>query len=111
MRTKVTSVTSIINELESLMTFKILTQQDWKIFKNQFVALFPKFFIQLKLKNIHFTASEERLLALEYIHLNNREIANKLGISERSVIVSRHRLRKKIGAPKNLPILDFLKID
>ncbi|NMH88410.1 helix-turn-helix transcriptional regulator [Flavivirga algicola] len=103
------TITNTINgQIESLINSKILTQQDWRNFKNQFTKLYPKFFITLKIKGLHLTNSEERLLALEFLNLNTFEIADKLGISNRSVIVSRHRLRKKTGAPKGLPILEFL---
>ncbi len=98
-------------QLESLITSKILTKNDWKTFKHKFNKIYPKFFISLKVKRLYLTDSEERLLALEYLKFNTNEIANKLGISNRSVVVSRYRLRKKIGAPKGKPILEFLDIE
>ncbi len=99
-----------LQQIESLLNTKILTQEDWKNFKKQFIKLHPLFFINLKLKDIQLTKSEERLLALEYLNLNTHEIANKLGISDRSVIVSRYRLRKKTQAPKGTPILEYLNL-
>ena len=97
-----------LQQMESLMITKILTQDDWIKFKKQFIKLYPFFFTNLKVKGILLTKSEERLLALEYLNLNSEEIANKLGISDRSVIMSRYRLRKKIKAPKNIPILEYI---
>jgi len=97
-----------LQQMESLMITKILTQDDWIKFKKQFIKLYPFFFTNLKVKGILLTKSEERLLALEYLNLNSEEIATKLGISDRSVIMSRYRLRKKIKAPKNIPILEYI---
>ena len=97
-----------LQQMESLMITKILTQDDWIKFKKQFIKLYPFFFTNLKVKGILLTKSEERLLALEYLNLNSEEIATKLGISDRSVIMSRYRLRKKIKAPKGIPILEYI---
>ncbi|GAA3603650.1 hypothetical protein Q4Q39_14105 [Flavivirga amylovorans] len=99
-----------LQRIESLINARILTQEDWKNFKKEFTKLYPLFFINLKLKNIQLTKSEERLLALEYLNLSTHEIAGKLGVSDRSVIVSRYRLRKKTKAPKGTPILEYLNL-
>jgi len=47
---------------------------------------------------------------VDNLWVNTQEIANKLGISDRSVIVSRYRLRKKTNAPKGTPILEYLNL-
>ncbi|WP_303318460.1 hypothetical protein Q4Q34_03895 [Flavivirga abyssicola] len=103
-------VTIDIHQIEALIDTKILTQEDWKNFRKQFVKLYPFFFTSLKAKDVLLTKSEERLLALEYLNLSTHEIAGRLGVSDRSVIVSRYRLRKKTKAPKGTPILEYLNL-
>ncbi len=108
---KVSEVEEIVDikQMENLLSSKILTHEDWECFKHRFTLLHPHFFIKLKANNVQFTNSEERLLALEYLNLNNDEIAGMLGISVRSVITSRYRLRRKVGVPKELSVLEYLE--
>ena len=96
-------------ELNGLMDSKILTKEDWLTFKEKFNKTYPNFFINLKMKEFKFTEAEYRLLALETLQLKNNEIAKMLGISARSVITTRSRLKKKISPPNGLSILEYLK--
>ncbi|MDH7447525.1 tetratricopeptide repeat protein [Aquimarina sp. 2201CG14-23] len=98
-----------LKKLQDLAALKILTQDDWYTFKHKFTMVYPTFFKNLKKKNYELTKSEERLLAMEKLDLDNTEIANMLAISPDSVIKSRSRLRKKINAPKGTPILKYLE--
>lgn len=85
------------DKLDELTTTKILTQEDWVRFKKAFNQIYPHFFRKIELKNIKLTSGEERLIALEKLNLKTKEIANALGIAEKSVRMSRYRLRKKLG--------------
>ncbi len=98
-----------IKKLQDLTTTKILTQEDWYTFKQKFTTVYPRFFMILKTKGYELTKSEERLLAMEKLYLDTNQIANLLAISQDSVIRSRSRLRKKVDAPKGVPILDYLE--
>lgn len=97
-----------INSIQELMNYKILTKDDWYLFKDKFVRVHPQFFSDIKGKGYKLTKSEERLVALEKLGLDNTEIANMLGVSVDSVFISRYRLRKKINAPKEIPLIEYL---
>ncbi|WP_299108853.1 hypothetical protein [uncultured Tenacibaculum sp.] len=97
-----------VKKLHDKIIDKILTQEDWYSFKEKFNQVYPLFFRQIQEKDIHLTKSEERLIALEKLGLDNTEIANVLGISVDSVFVNRYRLRKKIKAPASISIVEFL---
>ncbi|WP_075343865.1 helix-turn-helix transcriptional regulator [Tenacibaculum agarivorans] len=98
-----------IKKLHDKIAEKILTQDDWYNFKETFNQVYPLFFKKIKEKNIHLTKSEERLVALEKLGLDNTQIAKVLGISVDSVFVNRYRLRKKIKAPNTISIVEFLE--
>lgn len=98
-----------LNELEELADSKILTNDDWSRFKDQFKNVYPQFFVSLKSKGYKFTNAEERLIALEKLDLKVNDIANMLAISPESVHTSRYRLRKKILVPKEIAIIDYLE--
>ncbi|WP_282080502.1 tetratricopeptide repeat protein [Aquimarina algiphila] len=98
-----------IKNLQELTTTRILTKEDWYIFRKKFITVYPNFFSTIKDKGYELTKSEERLVAMEKLGLDTNQIANMLAISEDSVMMSRYRLRKKINAPKGAPILEYLK--
>ena len=97
-------------ELQELADSKILTNEDWDNFKLKFKSVYAHFFINFKNKGFKFSDSEERLVALEKLSLKTNEIANMLGISPDSVHTARYRLRKKLDIPKNIDIIEFLKL-
>ncbi|TCI89981.1 tetratricopeptide repeat protein [Tenacibaculum sp. M341] len=98
-----------IEKIQDLTSTKILTQEDWYTFKLKFNRVHPNFFNKLKDKGFNLTKAEERLLALEKLYLDTKQIAGMLAISNDSVTKSRSRLRKKINAPRGSSILEYLE--
>ncbi|CAL2080518.1 tetratricopeptide repeat protein [Tenacibaculum sp. 190524A05c] len=96
-------------KLHNSIANKILTKEDWYNFKEKFNQVYPLFFKKIKDSGVQLTNSEERLVSLEKLGLDNNQIAKVLGISLDSVFVNRYRLRKKINAPKEVSIIDFLE--
>ena len=84
------------SQVEQLLEQKILTDEDWIIFKAKFKAIYPGFFTRIKQHALSLTEAEERLLVLIYLDLSGREMANTLGISPQSVRVCKMRLKKKL---------------
>lgn len=82
--------------IESLMESTLLTEDEWHSFKKLFQQVYPGFFVSLRKNYPDLTATEERLLALTRLSLQNREVARMLGISVDSVKKSKYRLRKKL---------------
>ncbi len=101
--------TNTIDEFQELLSTKILTNDDWYDFKEKFLKVYPQFFNNIKNKGYKLTKSEERLIALEKLELDNKEIANMLGISVDSIFNNRYRLRKKLNAPNEISILEFFE--
>ncbi|MEO1032880.1 MAG: tetratricopeptide repeat protein [Bacteroidota bacterium] len=99
---------SAIPILQELASSKILTSEDWRNFKHKFSLVYSDFFKNITAKGLQPTTSEERLLSLEKLELDSKEIANMLGISFESVMQSRYRLRKKWDVPKDTSILEFI---
>jgi DNA-binding CsgD family transcriptional regulator/Tfp pilus assembly protein PilF len=87
--------------VQQLLHTSILTEDDWKHFRQLFDEVHPGFFIRLKEKLSDLTPAETRLLALTKLQIPSRDMADMLGISSDSVKKSRHRLRKKINLPED----------
>lgn len=96
-----------LHNLQELANTKILTKEDWVLFKEKFNSVHPLFFTRIKKYKL--TESEERLLSLEKLNLNNADISSILGIAGKSVVVTRYRLRKKLNIPKEVSIVDHLE--
>lgn len=75
---------------------EINLEKDWDLFKKQFEQVYPKFFVELTSKYPELNLTDLRLCAYMRMNLDNRVIAQFLGISPDSLRVARHRLRKKI---------------
>ena len=83
-------------ENNAFRSMKILTDDDWERFRQQFELSFPGFIAGLKNEFPTITAAEIRLFLLLKLGFDNKEIAGTLGISSDSVLRSRHRLRVKL---------------
>ncbi|WP_420553472.1 hypothetical protein [Tenacibaculum aiptasiae] len=97
-----------VSSIQDLIATKILTKEDWYTFKKKFTSVYPNFFLDIKNKGYKLTKAEERLVSLEKLGLDNSEIANMLGVSLDTIFMSRYRLRKKITAPKEVSIIEYL---
>jgi hypothetical protein len=80
-----------------LMEATILTEAEWRNFRQKFERVHPSFFDKFGQAVPEATEAEVRLAALTKLQMTNDEIASMLGISPESVTKTRYRLRKKLG--------------
>jgi DNA-binding CsgD family transcriptional regulator len=80
-----------------LSNTSILTEADWRNFRQKFERVYPGFFDNLIKLVPDATEAEQRLMALTKLELGNDEIAAVLGILPESVTKTRYRLRKKLN--------------
>jgi Tfp pilus assembly protein PilF len=90
-----------MSRMVDLTNSSILTDDDWKRFRELFDQVYPGFFIRLKEKMPDLTPGEIRLLALTKLQITPRDMAGMLGISADSIKKTRHRLRRKINLPED----------
>lgn len=91
---------SRVEQINALLNSTILTEEEWKAFRQMFDLVHPGFFVRLKEKLQDLTPAETRLLALTKLQLAPKEMAAMLGISYDAIKKSRQRLRKKINLPE-----------
>jgi tetratricopeptide (TPR) repeat protein len=87
--------------INRLLDATILTEADWKNFRQLFEQVYPGFFIRLKEKMPDLSATDTRLLALTKLQLPPKDMASMLGVSYDAVKKARQRLRKKINLPED----------
>jgi len=84
------------HKVAALLELSILTEEDWKKFKQLFDEVYPHFFIVLKENCPTFTNAEMRLLALMKLNIPNKEISYMIGVSAETIIKTRYRIKKKL---------------
>lgn len=90
----------------NLLNYVLVTDQEWIKFRDEFSKAYPLFFIRLRHRLPQINPAEERLACLICLQLDNRQIANMLGISPASVGRSKRRLKQRISVPENLSLED-----
>ena len=88
----------------------ILTEDDWKKFRQLFEKVYPGFFIHLKESIPDLSATDTRLLALTKLKLPSKDMASMLGVSYDAVKKAKQRLRKKINLPDEEDLEDLVKL-
>ncbi|WP_170113555.1 hypothetical protein ABZR88_19985 [Mucilaginibacter yixingensis] len=85
--------------LEKLLQARIMTDETWDEFKKLFSKVHGGFFTRLRKSYPNLTDTDTRLLSLLKLGLNNREMANMLGVTIEGVKKSKQRMRKKMELP------------
>lgn len=93
--------------IEEIKKTAILTEEDWKRFKEAFERINPGYVDRLKDKIHGITPAEIRIMVLSKLKLSHKEIAGILGISPQSSRVTWHRLKKKINLEDNISLEDL----
>lgn len=81
---------------KKLLAYVLVTDEEWKKFREDFNKVYPLFYPRLLAATAGLSAAEERLASLVFLQMNNKEIANTLGISVDSVARSKRRLKQKL---------------
>ncbi|MCF0074621.1 tetratricopeptide repeat protein [Dyadobacter sp. CY261] len=86
-----------IKSLSEQISEGLQDNQHWEEFRGIFEQVHQSFFDRLQLQTGPLTANDLRLIALIKMNLTSTDIATLLGISQDSLRVIRHRLRKKLN--------------
>ncbi|HET6993768.1 MAG TPA: tetratricopeptide repeat protein [Chitinophagaceae bacterium] len=96
--------------INSLLGATILTEDDWKKFRQLFEKVYPGFFIHLKERIPDLSATDTRLLALTKLKLPLKDMASMLGVTYDAVKKAKQRLRKKINLPDEQDLEDVVEL-
>jgi tetratricopeptide (TPR) repeat protein len=97
-----------VKDIEELMQAHIMTDETWNEFKKLFSKVHSGFFVKLRRNYPHLTDTDMRLLSLIKLDLNNKEMANMLGITIEGIKKAKQRLRKKMKLSSGLIIEQVL---
>lgn len=91
----------VSHELNSMLKSHLMTQERWVNFKKNFDLMYPDYLQNLKHKNPQLTENDLRIMALVKLDLNNRSMADLLGISPEGIKKAKQRLKKKLNTPSS----------
>lgn len=103
------SHTAQANKLQELICQNSNQEKDWEQFRAVFQKVHPKFFNHIQTYYPQLSKTEIRICSYIKINMNNREMASLLGISHKSLISARYRIRKKLDLDQNEVLDDFVK--
>lgn len=96
--------------LEKLMQAHIMTDDTWDEFKKLFEKVHRGFLLRVRGRFLQATETDIRLITLIKLGLNNKEMANMLGVTVEAIKKSRQRLRKKINLPEDQSIEEIVSL-
>lgn len=80
----------------------------WDQFNSRFMSLNEGFYERLQTKVPDLSPGDLKICALIKLNFTGKEMAHLLGISQGSVHVARHRLRKKINLDREVSLAKFI---
>lgn len=89
-------------KLHDLLQSHLMTEENWRIFKNEFQREYFDFYEDLLHNFPEVTDSNLRIILLQKLGFTNAEIAGLLGITIEAVKKSKQRLKRKLGEKYDL---------
>ncbi|WP_313376371.1 tetratricopeptide repeat protein [Chishuiella sp.] len=82
-------------EIEKILQFHLMTEENWNNFKSIFIKKYPDYFYKLNQDFRNLTESNLRVILLAKVGLNNEMSANLLGVSFDAIKKAKQRIKKK----------------
>lgn len=92
----------------STIDSQISSEQDWKLFQENFDRIHGNFFQILKSRYPSLTDSDLRFCSYLCMAMSSKEIASMMNISLKGVEAARYRIRKKLQLPSEISLTSFL---
>ena len=84
-------------KLDDLLKSHLMTEENWRNFKNEFQSEYFEFYSNLMANFPEITDSNLRIILLQKLGFTNSEISGLLGITIDAVKKSKQRLKRKLG--------------
>lgn len=98
----------LIERLRKIFARQGVDTINWSVIENQVEKIHPGFLGRLERKHPSISAKDRKLCAYIRLGLSSKDIAGLMGITAKSVEISRVRLRKKLKLDTNIRLLSYL---
>lgn len=93
---------------DELLRMRLLTDQNWDIFKVQFDRVYPNFITQLLHLHGDLSPADLRVACLVRLNVSNQQMADLLCISKDSLRKSHQRLRQKLNITDQATLVEYI---
>jgi DNA-binding CsgD family transcriptional regulator len=97
-----------LTKIEEIINNNLSVDEEWENFKLHFDKVHPDFFKKLKRKCGSLTEENLRMSAYIKLGMTTKQIAQMLNIADSSVLISRHRIKKKLKLPDKESLSRFI---
>ena len=87
---------NIVQKVNNIIQNNLSAENEWDNYKMHFEKVHPHFFKNLKKKAKNLTEENLKMCAFIKMGMTTKQIANLLNVANSSIIVNRHRLKKKL---------------
>ena len=98
-----------IRQLSEQISAGLSDDQHWEEFRGIFEQVHQSFFDRLQQQSGPLTSNDLRLIALIKMNHTSSDISTLLGVSQDSLRVMRHRLRKKLSLPQGENLSNYIQ--
>ncbi|MBR4789064.1 MAG: hypothetical protein IK030_05045, partial [Bacteroidales bacterium] len=98
-----------LRSLTEMIRSNIEHDTDWKKFQTNFDLVYNDFLKRLETQYPHLSVCDKKICAYLKMDLSSKEMAPLLGMTVRSVEMTRYRLRQKLGLSREDNLSDFLQ--
>ena len=98
-----------LRSISELIRENITHDTDWQKFQHNFDLVYDDFLKRLSEQYPSLSLSDKRMCAYLRMDLSSKDIAPLLGMTVRSVEMTRYRLRQKLGLSREDNLTDFLQ--
>ena len=98
-----------LRSISELIRENITHDTDWQKFQHNFDLVYDDFLKRLSERYPSLSLSDKRMCAYLRMDLSSKDIAPLLGMTVRSVEMTRYRLRQKLGLSREDNLTDFLQ--
>ena len=98
-----------LREISELIRENIVHDNDWQKFQDNFDLVYDDFLRRLGEQFPALSQNDKRICAYLRMGLSSKDIAPLLGMTVRSVEMTRYRIRQKLGFSREDNLTDFLQ--
>ena len=98
-----------LREISELIRENIAHENDWQKFQDNFDLVYDDFLKRLGVQFPSLSQNDKRICAYLRMGLSSKDIAPLLGMTVRSVEMTRYRIRQKLGFSREDNLTDFLQ--
>lgn len=100
----------VVKPIQKMIKEQVSIEEDWNQFKVHFEAVHPGFYKKLLQLAPALTQNDLRHCTYMKVKLDSKEIARIMGISPKSVQMSRYRIKKKLNLDKEEDLFGFIEM-